>query len=59
MTIKFGSIFPVKEEDSANTMRTVAEPISDSERRGMMQTWADYLDGLTASDNVVPLKKAK
>ena len=59
MTIKFGSIFPVKKEDSANTMRAVAEPISDSERREMIQTWADYLDELTASDNVVPLKNAK
>jgi len=28
------------------------------ERREMMQAWADYLDGLTASSNVVPLKKA-
>jgi len=45
MTIKFGSIFPVKEKDSANTMRAVAEPISDSERREeyekKLQEWFD------------------
>jgi integrase len=29
------------------------------ERREMMQTWADYLDSLQSSDNVVPIKKAK
>jgi integrase len=29
------------------------------ERRDMMQTWADYLDSLQSSDNVVPIKKAK
>jgi integrase len=29
------------------------------ERREMMQTWADFLDGLTSGDNVVPIKKAK
>jgi integrase len=29
------------------------------ERREMMQTWADYLDSLISSDNVVPIKKAK
>ena len=27
------------------------------ERRKMMQAWADYLDGLRAANNVVPLKK--
>jgi integrase len=29
-----------------------------SERRKMMQTWADYLDGLRAGAKVVPLRKA-
>ena len=28
------------------------------ERGAMMQTWADYLDSLLSSDNVVPIKKA-
>jgi len=28
------------------------------ERRKMMQAWADYLDGLRASANVVPLRRA-
>jgi hypothetical protein len=27
------------------------------ERRKMMQAWADYLDGLRASANVVPFKR--
>jgi hypothetical protein len=30
-----------------------------SERRKMMQTWADYLDGLKADAVVVPFKIAK
>ncbi len=29
------------------------------ERRRMMQAWADYLDGLRAGGNVVPLRRAK
>jgi integrase len=29
------------------------------ERRNMMQTWADYLDGLKAGAVVVPFKTAK
>ena len=29
------------------------------ERREMMQVWADYLDNLVNSDNVVPLKQAR
>jgi integrase len=29
-----------------------------SERRKMMQSWADYLDGLRASGNVVPLRRS-
>ena len=29
------------------------------ERSEMMQTWANYLDSLQSSDNVVPIKKAK
>ena len=29
------------------------------ERREMMQTWADFLDGLTVGENVVPINKAK
>ena len=29
------------------------------ERREMMQVWADYLDNLDNSDNVVPLKQAR
>lgn len=29
------------------------------ERRGMMQAWADYLDGLRAGGNVVPLKRRR
>ena len=29
-----------------------------AERRKMMQAWADYLDGLKASDNVVTIRKA-
>ncbi|MDE2382810.1 MAG: integrase arm-type DNA-binding domain-containing protein [Xanthomonadaceae bacterium] len=29
-----------------------------AERRQMMQAWADYLDGLRASANVVPIRKA-
>jgi integrase len=28
------------------------------ERRRMMQQWADYLDGLRAGGNVVPIKRA-
>ena len=28
------------------------------ERRKMMQAWADYLDGLRASANVVPFRQA-
>jgi len=28
------------------------------ERRKMMQAWADYLDGLRASANVVPFRRA-
>jgi integrase len=28
------------------------------ERRKMMQSWADYLDGLRAGANVVPLRKS-
>jgi integrase len=28
-----------------------------AERRKMMQTWADYLDGLRAGDNVIPLHR--
>jgi hypothetical protein len=27
------------------------------ERRKMMQSWADYLDGLRAGENVTPLKR--
>jgi integrase len=27
------------------------------ERRRMMQAWADYLDGLRASNNVIPIKR--
>lgn len=29
------------------------------ERRKMMQAWADYLDGLRASTNIVPFRRAK
>jgi integrase len=29
-----------------------------AERRKMMQAWADYLDGLRAGDNVVPMRRA-
>jgi hypothetical protein len=29
------------------------------ERRKMMQTWADYLDGLKAGAVVIPFKTAK
>lgn len=29
-----------------------------TERRKMMQAWADYLDGLRASNNIVPLKRS-
>jgi integrase len=28
-----------------------------AERRKMMQAWADYLDGLKASGNVVPIRQ--
>ena len=28
-----------------------------TERRGMMQTWADYLDGLKSGAKVIPFKK--
>jgi hypothetical protein len=28
------------------------------ERRKMMQAWADYLDGLRAGANVIPIKRA-
>ena len=28
-----------------------------SERRKMMQAWADYLDGLRAGDNVIPIRR--
>jgi integrase len=27
------------------------------ERRRMMQAWADYLDGLRAGNNVIPIKR--
>ena len=27
------------------------------ERRKLMQSWADYLDGLRAGENVIPIKK--
>jgi integrase len=30
-----------------------------SERKKMMQTWADYLDGLKAGAKVIPFKKAE
>ncbi len=30
-----------------------------NERRKMMQTWADYLDGLKAGAKVIPFKTAK
>lgn len=30
-----------------------------AERRQMMQAWADYLDGLRAGGNVVPIRRAK
>ncbi len=30
-----------------------------AERRKMMQTWADYLDGLKAGAVVIPFKTAK
>lgn len=33
-----------------------AEHLAD--RRKMMQAWADYLDGLRVSDNVVPIRRA-
>jgi hypothetical protein len=28
-----------------------------AERRNMMQTWADYLDGLKSGTKVIPLKR--
>lgn len=28
-----------------------------AERRQMMQAWADYLDGLKAGGNVVPIRR--
>lgn len=30
-----------------------------AERRRMMQSWADYLDGLRAGSNVIPMRRAK
>jgi len=44
-----------KERNSVRAAYNKAQRLG--ERRKMMQAWADYLDGLKASDNIVALKK--
>jgi len=43
------------ERDEVRGAYNKAQRLAD--RRTMMQAWADYLDGLRAGANVVPLKR--
>ncbi len=45
-------------QERSKTKRSYNRAQYLEERREMMQAWADYLDGLRASDNVTSIKKA-
>lgn len=44
------------ERDAVRAAENYAEPLP--ERRTMMQHWADYLDGLKAGAEVIPIKQS-
>jgi hypothetical protein len=51
--VSFGSV----SSDYRGTFRIEPNRIDLPERRKMMQAWADYLDGLKAGAEVIPLFK--